>query len=820
MPHTLTVYAPVGGAAFPLEQVPDPVFSEHMLGDGIAIDPAEDIIIAPFDGKIIHFNKESHALVIGQNGVELMIHVGLETVNLKGEGFSPLVKTGDSIKKGQPLLQFDPEVLAKKQVSPFVIIVVTNPAEVLIKRKAEGLVQAGNMLFEVSYSAQETKTDSAEEKFTESRPLTVINPNGLHARPAGRLAQAAMKYPFEVEIVKGKEHANAKSVLSIMSMGLGHNDVITLRAGGPESQAKNFLAQMETCFKEGFGEEKISLEKQSNRGILTVCGGLACGKAFVYTALSVSFEENAKNQTEEKKRLKEALQTKISETKTRIATAKNEDAKNILRAHLSILQDPELTQAIQEMIAQGKTAAYAIDQAMCKAMALLRKTGNSLLIERVSDLKDLRQDLLLLINGEKQDMPSIPKGCIVIADELLPSEAAALEGYAAGVLLAHGSPTAHTSILLRNMGIPALVQAGEEVLQITAGTMLCLDAEQAVYTVHPTAEQLASFKKRLETRRAEQLLQRQNARKPAKTLDGTEIRVEGNVSNEKEAIQAISNGADGLGLVRTEFLFHGKSKAPSLAEQQAVYQAVLNAAQNRPVTFRLLDAGGDKPIPYVNIPREENPIVGVRGIRAFKYNEEFFRTQLRAMLSLHQKNQLRILLPMVTFEEEIGFFNDVIRQEKNALGLESDVETGIMIEVPSAALLSSQMARKTGFFSIGTNDLTQYTLAIDRGHPELSSLSDPLHPAVLKLIGLTCSGAKQYGKPVSVCGAMAGDLAAIPFLIGLGVTELAVGASLIAPVKTLIRRLEYPLCAEAARKALELADAQEVRALARSEFGL
>ena len=275
-----------------------------------------------------------------------------------------------------------------------------------------------------------------------------------------------------------------------------------------------------------------------------------------------------------------------------------------------------------------------------------------------------------------------------------------------------------------------------------------------------------------------------------------------------------------MGLVRTEFLFNGRLQPPTLAEQQAAYQAIVNAANGHTVTFRTLDAGGDKPLPFVDIPPEENPIVGLRGIRIFKRNEAFYRTQIRALLSVKPAEQARIMLPMVAFADEVDFFKQVVSEEKASLGIKADVKLGIMVEVPSAALCSEQMAARADFFSIGTNDLTQYTLAIDRGHKELSAHSDHLHPAVLKLIGLTCAGAKKHQKPVAVCGAMAGDLAAVPFLVGLGVTELAVGGGQIAQVKALVRRLDFKKCAAVAQEALSLTSAKAVRELSKKEFAV
>ena len=836
MPNTLKVFSPVDGAVVPLEQVPDPVFSEHMLGDGIAVDPANDTVFAPFDGKIINFNKASHALVLGRDGVEVLIHVGLETVSLKGEGFTPLAKAGDSVTLGQPLLKFSQEVLAQKAASPFVMVVVTAPADAPALQKADGLVKAGQPLFEVAAGGASAAAD-AQETFTESSPITVINPNGLHARPAAVLAQLAMAHPFTVQLVKDGHAADAKSIVGIMGMALCAGDTITVRAAGPADQAKAALAKIEAGFKEGFGEkDAVSAPSAAPETAaedapadfsnpvrlsgLSACGGLAQGKAFLFQTEDAAFEENASDPQAERRLLDETLRALTAETEAKIAAEKSDAAKDILSAHLGILKDPVLLNTAQEAISRGKSAAYGVNEAVRYSIDVLKKTNNRFLMERIADLKDLRRALLLRLSGGQQAAPEIPAGCILLADELLPSEVSAFDGRVAGVLLAQGSPTAHASIMLRNMGIPSVVRAGQNVLSVPAGAAVCLDGDAAAAFVNPDEQQCQAFAARLEQSRQERAKQQAAAQDAAATQDGVRIWVEGNVSNEKEAALAAQNGADGLGLVRTEFLFHGRAQAPSEAEQQAAYQAVLDAAGGTTVTFRTLDAGGDKPLPFVDIPAEENPIVGIRGVRAFKRNEAFFRTQIRAMLSVTPADRARIMLPMIAFADEVDFFKKIIAEEKAALGVTADVKVGIMVEVPSAALTSEQMARRADFFSVGTNDLTQYTLAIDRGHKELSALSDHLHPAVLKLIEMTCAGAKKHHKPVAVCGAMAGDLAAVPFLIGLGVTELAVGAGAVAEVKALVRRLDAKKCAAAAQAAVGLASAQEVRALARKEFAV
>ena len=330
---------------------------------------------------------------------------------------------------------------------------------------------------------------------------------------------------------------------------------------------------------------------------------------------------------------------------------------------------------------------------------------------------------------------------------------------------------------------------------------------------HKRLQKLSEQEKITQTRNAK------TATQPAITKDGTQIYVMGNASGEREAQAAQTNGADGLGLVRTEFIFYQGKEAPTEEEQYQLYQNIASALQGKPVTLRTLDAGGDKPVSYMPLPEEENPIMGMRGVRTYTRHRHLFLSQIRAMLRVAKTNPIRIMLPMVAFEDEFIEYKQIIEHEKKELGITTPVEVGMMIEVPSAALTAKLLSKHADFFSIGTNDLTQYTLAIDRGHRTLCYRADPMHPAVLQLIALTCQGAAANNRPVAVCGAMAGDLLAVPLLIGLGVGELAVGANAIAQVKARVRSLSKARCQEIAQQALAASDARAVRELVKKEFG-
>lgn len=834
MPDALSVLSPLDGAAVPLEQTPDPVFAGLMLGDGLAIDPASNALHAPCDATIVNINKAGHAFVLASQGIEILLHVGIETVALKGEGFRVLAKTGDKVKAGQKILEFDLDVLRKKAASPLVMIIVTSPQDAPAAGKASGSVQTGRPLFSVPLPEQENKTSVPAGSYVQSAPLSVVNLHGLHARPAAVLAKLAADYPHLIQVEHNGKTADAKSIVALMGLALACGQQVTLRVFGPQTQAESMLAQLENAFKNGFGEkpgggfaaQDTPPKHQTDfstpvplRG-LCACGGLARGKSFFMQASTLSFEENAKNPQEENALLEKALNTLAEKLEAQIAKEKNKESREILNAHLLLVKDPLLTDSARKTIHQGKTAAFAFNTAIRRSVDILKKTNNRFLMERIADLKDIRREVLSLLTGAVRQQPDIPQNSIVVAEDLLPSDVSALPEHTAGVVLAAGSPTAHAGILLRNRAIPTLVRAGDRVLQIPPQTEILLDADAAKAVIAPDETQLKDFEARLQQLRQAAQTADETAFLPALTQDGLHIWVEGNVSGPAETARAARSGADGMGLVRTEFLFQGRAFMPTEEEQLSVYQAVLDAAAGRPVTFRTLDAGGDKPLPFVDIAPEENPIVGVRGVRAFAKNQAFFRTQLRALLSVRPLKNVRIMLPMISFADEVDFFKDLIAQEAAALGITETVQTGIMVEVPSAALTAGQLAKRADFFSLGTNDLTQYALAIDRGHKELSARADHLHPAVLKLISFTCQGAQQYKKPVAVCGAMAGDMAAVPLLIGLGVTELAVGARSVARTKNLIRRLNAADCRSAANHALTLATAQEVRAFVREKFAV
>jgi phosphoenolpyruvate-protein phosphotransferase len=383
--------------------------------------------------------------------------------------------------------------------------------------------------------------------------------------------------------------------------------------------------------------------------------------------------------------------------------------------------------------------------------------------------------------------------------------------------MALGSSTSHISIMLKNMGMASIIGLGEDIMEMKNGSDIILNSELGILTVSP--ENIEEVRKQQQVKEAAREVNLRHAFEPAVTKDGVLITIEGNVGSLDEAAQAVSKGSEGLGLVRTEFLFSGLQNAPTRSQQQELYQKISDTQKGKEVIIRTLDVGGDKPLSYIPIPDEENPIMGLRGVRNYKLNMELFKDQVRAVMSVKPHGTAKIMLPMVSFLDELLAYKEIMLQEAKEAGVEK-VSIGIMVEVPSAALMAEEFAKHVDFFSIGTNDLTQYTLAIDRGHTVLSPFADTLNPAVLRLIEMTAKGAAKYNRPVGVCGSVASDLPAVPLLIGYGIRNLSVVSSLIPDVKAFIRTLDIKDCQNLAALALTMQEARQIREIVKSKYKL
>jgi phosphocarrier protein FPr len=835
------LYAPVSGQLVPLEQVPDQVFAEKMVGDGVAIDPVTALLLAPCDGTIIQIHSAGHALTIRTaEGIELLIHIGLDTVALKGQGFVSKVRTGDRVRMGDPLTEFDADFIATHAKSLLTEIVITTMDLTSDIRPRSGSVTAGKdvilelTLAEGGKEAEGVKT-VAGGRVVISDEIVIPNRSGLHARPAAVLAALAKRFEASVRLRLGDKEANARSVVAIMALEVGCGDRITLLAEGGD--AEEAVAELTALIKKGEGDEgeeptpasgiastdevgtavRVHSDDPDLLAGVTASTGLAVGNLYQLGNEEILVESDADDPIRERQLLDSAIAQARCQLELLLPRLQGESAPAtiaIFAAHREMLDDPELLEATISAISQGRSAASAWKDAYTIRARELASLKNRLLAARANDLLDVGMRVLRLLTGSQTRPMEFPPCTILAAEELTPSDIARLDrSQVIGFCTTTGGATSHVAILARSLGIPAVTGIDPRVLKIPDGALVILDGDNGALRINPSPDEIAEITRLQEERIVRQKADLAKSEAPATTRDGHRIEVVANIAGLADATQAIALGGEGVGLLRSEFLFMGRESAPDEEEQFAAYReiAALLGAE-RPLIIRTLDVGGDKHLPYLSIPREDNPFLGERGIRVGLARPEMLRTQLRAILRASQYGKVQVMFPMIGLLGEWRTARGMLEEERLRLNI-PPIPVGIMVEIPSAALMAEIFAREVDFFSIGSNDLTQYTLAVDRGHPRLASCVDGLNPAVLQLIAGTVSAARKYGREVGVCGGMAGDPQAIPILIGLGVDELSVSIPMIPGVKAQIRTLSREECQQLARKALEQESAAGVRAL-------
>ncbi|WP_296614209.1 phosphoenolpyruvate--protein phosphotransferase [Sphingomonas sp.] len=817
---SLTIASPLAGWATPLAEVPDPVFAEKMLGDGVAIDPVEGRLVAPGAGVVLSMHPAGHAVTLQLDaGPVLLMHIGLETVGLSGEGFAPRVSDGQRVAAGELLIEFDLDRLARTAKSLITPVIVTNGEAFAV----EGLVgdravAVGERL--MGFRALGGAVVAAEAAAsTVSRTLDLPLAFGLHARPAARIAQLAAKHSWTIEIVAPSgRSASARSAVAMLALALPHGAAIKVRGSDGDG-----VAAIADLLAGGMGEFKptgtgaraapapVVVEMPSLlKGVVAVPGA-AIGPAFRPADPAADVTEIGSGA--------DAERAALARAKDRVRAALAADAEGdgdgagIAAAHLVLLDDPELAGAADQTIAAGKSAGFAWRQAIGTYVEQLRGTGDARFAERIDDFNDLGRRVVLSLLGDHEQVPP-PPGAILIADELYPSQLMALGGAGlAGIATSRGGTTSHVAIIAAGMGVPMLVSLGDALARVEPGTELVI--EDGALRIAPGAVDVAAVRARIETRRARRQAALAHAEQPAITKDGTRIEVFVNLGSAVDARVAVAEGAEGCGLLRTEFLFLDRATPPDEDEQLAAYQAIADALGNRPLIVRTLDIGADKPAPYLTITAEENPALGLRGIRLQLARRDLLDTQLRALLRVKVPAPLRLMLPMVADPVELIAAREALARHAGDLGVGAP-ELGIMVETPAAALTAAALAAEADFFSIGSNDLSQYALARDRTNPAVAAGLDGLHPAVLRLIDETVRGGATRGRWTGVCGGLAADPEAVPLLIGMGVTELSVPGAAVAETKALVRALDLARCRAIAAQALAAPDAAAVRALVSS----
>jgi len=562
------------------------------------------------------------------------------------------------------------------------------------------------------------------------------------------------------------------------------------------------------------------------RGI-AAAEGLAMGTALIWKEADFQLPTfTPENPGEEKSRLAEArkkAERQLKKLAEQVANQIGEKEAALLTAQSMFLYDPALVAKAESAIEGGTNAERAWHQA-CEFFAVqLENLPDETLSARSADVHDVKQRVIEILLDVQSEV-ELATQAVILARNLVPSQTAALDpSKTRAFCTAEGGPTSHTAILAKALGIPAVVGIGDALLKITQGTQMLVDGTNGIVIADPDSQSLTAFDARIHEERQRHALEEQSAFQPAITLDGHTVKILANVGSVEDARRATASGAGGIGLLRTEFLFINRSQLPGEEIQLAAYEALLDIMEKRPVVVRTLDIGGDKDVPYYNFGAESNPYLGYRAIRISLDHPEDLKTQLRALLRAGAGHDLKIMFPMITSLDEFRLANDLLEDvwedlQIHKIKASKDIQVGIMVEVPAAALLADQFAHFVDFFSIGTNDLTQYTFAAERGNMRVSHLNDPCHPAILRQINMVVEAAHAAGKWVGVCGEMASDKDAIPLLVGLGVDELSVAPSQIASVKHTIRGFSLGDAQSISHRCLDLESAQSVRKAVKEIF--
>jgi len=551
--------------------------------------------------------------------------------------------------------------------------------------------------------------------------------------------------------------------------------------------------------------------------------GIALGPALVLPKKQFQLEKKIiQDVTAEKDRFHQALTAAKTRIEGLIALAQEQEqteTAKIFEAHRMVLEDPELITGVEQQIDQEKVnAEFALETTVNFYINLLSQANSAYMRERVADLKDVANQVLQFLAGGGPQIPEIKEDCIIVAAELTPSDTALLPlDKVQGFITEVGGPTSHTAIIARSLELPAVVGVKKITASVQSGDHLIIDGEQGAVFVNPDSDTIAVYRQKQEVlhRQKKELASLKTL--AAQTKSGKTIKLLANVGEPWELPKALEYGADGIGLFRTEYLFLNRDTLPTEEEQFQAYKEVLVQMEGKPVVIRTLDIGGDKNLPSLNLETEMNPFLGLRGIRLCLKNKTVFTTQLRALYRASVHGQLKIMFPMISSLEEYRAAVKCAEEVRAQLieeghPVSGHVPIGIMVEVPSTAIMTDLFAKEVDFVSIGTNDLTQYTLAVDRMNEQISHLYTPFHPAVLRLIKMVITQARDGGIEVSMCGEMAGDPRFTSLLIGLGLESFSMSPSALLAVKKQVRAAKSTTAKALAQKVLALPTAEEIRA--------
>lgn len=563
---------------------------------------------------------------------------------------------------------------------------------------------------------------------------------------------------------------------------------------------------------------------------IAASAGIAIAKAYRLQEPELTLE---KREIADKEAEKQRFEQAIDQSKAELETIKDHanrelgaDKAEIFAAHLLVLSDPELLTPVLDKIGlEGINAEMAMKETADQFVSIFESMDNDYMKERAADIRDVTKRVMANLLGVQIPNPSlISEEVVVIAEDLTPSDTAQLNRqFVKGFTTDIGGRTSHSAIMARSLEIPAVVGTKEATARIENGVMVIVDGLDGEILIDPSAEEMAYYQEKKAKYEAQKVEWAKLVHEPTISKDGQYVELAANIGTPDDIKAVLENGGEAVGLYRTEFLYMGKDQLPTEEEQFEAYKTVLEKMAGKSVVVRTLDIGGDKKLSYLQLPKEMNPFLGFRAIRLCLEEQDIFRTQLRALLRASHYGNLKIMFPMIATISELKEAKAILQEEKEKLvvqgGQVSDsIEIGMMVEIPSTAVLADQFAKEVDFFSIGTNDLIQYTMAADRMNERVGYLYQPYNPAILRLVSMVIDAAHQEGKWVGMCGEMAGDPIAIPLLLGLGLDEFSMSATSILPARSQIKELEKEQAKTIKETVLSMSTSEEVIEFVKKTF--